>query len=659
MAIQLQKNTKKDKNFLRKARKSGLLDTLIMSCDFETLIYQNKHYPCAYAIVGKGIYKGIINKCVPEKIEQESNKLIEKFLNDCRKIRALNRNVKFLFHNLGKFDGIFLINYSCNFLDVPADVLMKDDNIYRIIINLKFVKIIFQDSYLLIKLSLKKLGESFNKEYKKSTFSHQESYEKYIECDVFREELLKYCINDCQVLNEAYPVFRKIIFDLFGLDCSQSLTISALAMKIFRSNFLPSQIENTALNPNKENFLRRAYTGASVEIYKPYLETGFHYDVNSLYASVMAKYDYPVGKGVWVSGKNIDLNKFFGFVEVEVECPEMYRPLLNYRNKDDIYLAGYGTWKGVYFSEELIEAEKLGYKFKFLQGLEYQRGVIFKDYVDKVYNLRLQSPKNTPLNVTGKILLNGLYGKFGARNDTSVTEIISKRSFSIMDFPGAKEITDLGRYYLIVHDPFKEINPTELVNVISVDSRGKKLSEDDIYDYYDKRKEKYKIFSKQSAIQLAAAITSYGRLEIYKYKTMSSLDCYYSDTDSIFCRNEMDPAFVSENQLGFMKLEGTFKDGIFISPKLYYYEPDNQILPIIKSKGGAADLLTKENFLDLLKKDKEFPFSPKNFFKIDRKNFSVGVESRSFTVTSSLRKRTKVYNQKGNWIDTGPIKIDE
>jgi hypothetical protein len=37
----------------------------------------------------------------------------------------------------------------------------------------------------------------------------------------------------------------------------------------------------------------------------------------------------------------------------------------------------------------------------------------FKDFVDTLYNLRLQYPKTNPLNYIAKIILNSVFGKFG------------------------------------------------------------------------------------------------------------------------------------------------------------------------------------------------------------------------------------------------------
>ncbi len=646
---------KKNKyKIIQKTNRVKSLTGNAVSCDFETLVYNNRHYVCAYGIVDHNFveYKDIIKKCSPEEIEQESNNLISEFLKCCASIQKVNPKSKFIFHNLSKFDGKFLLDYACNFLTKSSEILKQNSRYYRIIIFFDYVGIIFQDSYLLIPLSLDKLAKSFNKTHFKSSFLHEtDSFNKYLKCDVYREELLIYCVKDCQVLYEAYNVFRNIIFNLFGIDCLQALTISSLALKIFKSNFYDCDIENTGLKKDKELFLRKAYTGGSVEVYKPILDSGFHYDINSLYASVMYKYDYPVGVGNWVAGESLNLNTFFGFIETEVECDFMEKPLLNYRNKDKISLAGYGHWKSVYFSEEIIKAQELGYKFKFIKGLQYERGHVFKDYVEKIYDFRIKNPsRDHPLNVTAKILLNGLYGKFGVRDPVVVSKIIDADSFFREDFPGLTNFHYIGDKVLINYVPNEKL---KMENMLLSN-----LNLQDVFNYGKNLEESTPVFLKESAVQLSAAVTSYGRLEIYKYKSMEHLNVAYSDTDSIFCQNELDPVFIDQHKLGSMKLESSFKNGIFINPKVYYHEPDKGS-SVKKAKGLGGKDLTKQDFLDLLKSDSKIKILLEKSFITNTNNFIVKVGTTRFTLNNFLYKRKKLFDKEGNWINTESIFIDE
>jgi hypothetical protein len=79
------------------------------------------------------------------------------------------------------------------------------------------------------------------------------------------------------------------------------------------------------------------------------------------------------------------------------------------------------------FSEEMKNAIKYGYKIEVLWGYTFNSDIIFKEYVDFLYNLRLEYPKSDPMNFIAKILLNSLYGRFGMNGDFDSINIIPKK----------------------------------------------------------------------------------------------------------------------------------------------------------------------------------------------------------------------------------------
>lgn len=159
------------------------------------------------------------------------------------------------------------------------------------------------------------------------------------------------------------------------------------------------------------------YSGGAVDVYKPENPDGklVHcYDVNSLYPAVMMLNDMPVGAPTFVEG-HLDLTDpaTFGFLRVKVTAPDnLYLPLLQ-TSLNGTSLAPLGTWEGWYFSEELKFALNLGYTFEVLEGVLFERGRIFFDYVSTLYKLRNTFSKEDPRNLICKLLLNTLYGKFG------------------------------------------------------------------------------------------------------------------------------------------------------------------------------------------------------------------------------------------------------
>lgn len=65
-------------------------------------------------------------------------------------------------------------------------------------------------------------------------------------------------------------------------------------------------------------------------------------------------------------------------------------------------------------------ALRFGYTFEILRGYQFKKGYIFKEYVNKMYNLRLQYDKGHPLNLIAKLLMNSLYGKFGMKLENTI-----------------------------------------------------------------------------------------------------------------------------------------------------------------------------------------------------------------------------------------------
>jgi hypothetical protein len=77
-------------------------------------------------------------------------------------------------------------------------------------------------------------------------------------------------------------------------------------------------------------------------------------------------------------------------------------------------IAGLGSWSGGgwILSGEMNNAVNVNHKYTFeiLKGYEFERGNIFKEYVNTMYNLRMEYEKGHPINLTANLLMNFLYG---------------------------------------------------------------------------------------------------------------------------------------------------------------------------------------------------------------------------------------------------------
>ena len=56
-----------------------------------------------------------------------------------------------------------------------------------------------------------------------------------------RDEVLKYCTLDCEVLYKILEEFSILIFDTFNVNLDKSPTLLSLALKIYRSKFIPAE----------------------------------------------------------------------------------------------------------------------------------------------------------------------------------------------------------------------------------------------------------------------------------------------------------------------------------------------------------------------------------------------------------------------------------
>lgn len=100
-----------------------------------------------------------------------------------------------------------------------------------------------------------------------------------------------------------------------------------------------------------------------------------------------------------------------------------------------------------------------------------------------------------------------------------------------------------------------------------------------------------------SAVQISAAITAYARIHMYQY--ISRDDCYYTDTDSIVVEKILPDDDISSTELGKFKIEHYIKRGVFLAPKSYMLETD-QDKTIIKHKGITKPFATKQWFINQL-----------------------------------------------------------
>lgn len=361
----------------------------------------------------------------------------------------------------------------------------------------------------------------------------------------------RYSIADSVSLLKALLVAQNQYFEEFNVDIAETYSTASLAMTIFRQKFFPKDIKAIPiLSNNIDSFVRRAYLGGATDVYKRYAEKVYYYDVNSLYPFAQCK---PVPfecKGFIKELKSLD--GFFGFVEVEVEAPNLSKPMLPLR-KEGKTLFPVGKWKGVYFSEELKAMLPLGYKFKLGAAYEFSQEVLFKDYIDHFYSIKKLA--TGPRRFIAKLMLNNLYGVFG-RALTGLKPMIVEQG-DLMPFLNAfrsRAVASINeKYSMIITD---ESAHTE--NLLKTDAGVIST-------------ELKKGIPTKSNGAIAAAITSYARIHMIDLKLNN--DVIYSYTDSIFTSHPIDPKFIGSD-IGLLKdeMNGLVIDkAYFLGIKQYGY----------------------------------------------------------------------------------------
>jgi len=311
------------------------------------------------------------NKCYISMEFNSWEDMIERFIED---LQIKFNKYTIYFHNLSNFDGIFLLKIL--YKKYKTKILFKDEKSISINIsdkkdNNKKIKkntfnLNFKDSLLLLPMSLEKLIEDFSIETKKLPFPYwfvtknninykgeipnYNYYYKYFNLENYNnylrlfknfnkdnpwnliEETKKYIFNDVKSLYEIIEIFNKEIYNLESYNITDVISISSLALNIFLTNYYnknktPIHIPRLA----QYNEIKTAYFGGRVEIYKPYGEDLYIYDVNSLYPFVMLN-DMPIGDMTKSSDTN--LYNYFGFCYVTVNVPEnIINPILPFRDE--------------------------------------------------------------------------------------------------------------------------------------------------------------------------------------------------------------------------------------------------------------------------------------------------------------------------------------
>ena len=594
-------------------------------------------------------------------------------------------NYTFYAHNLGGFDSVFILNIlktanvNLGFDYYKLNYTFKDNKLLKLEIRVEinsntpkesgYYKITLIDSYRLLRGSLYDLSRAFKLDTVKVHFPHKfvnintinyvgntpsMEYWDNISLEEYEElrnkvwnlqnECIKYLNKDLISLYKIMDTFNKFVYREYGVQMTDCLTVSRLALNIFLKNYLKDS--KIPLIPQSiYNDIKKAYFGGVTEVYKPYGENLYYYDVNSLYPYVALNpmpglnctyIDY-------INPENIDSKDLFGYYYCEIETQDNYLGLLPIHSKFELIMPN-GKWSGWYFSEELKLAMNNGYKVKVIKGYEFNKVYnIFDKYVKDLYNLKATSEGS--IKAIAKSLLNNLLGRLGLNIKKPVSEIVKDDELNLIhstrEVLSTFNVTEddyLVTYYPSISKSICDWHELDYIKIINT-------------NYKDIETDKE---FKDASIAIAAAVTAYARVYMSKIKLdiiNKGGSVYYTDTDSIVTNIPLDNELVGKD-LGQFKLENKVKEGYFISSKTYCLVLyDGSV--IIKAKGLNSSSITLNDFRNMYNGINIVGIKQNTKTNYEKGSVVIGQKAVELD-NNSYKKREKVYlNNK--WVDTRPL----
>ncbi len=540
----------------------------------------------------------------------------------------------FYVHNLARFDSRLILEALGLMKGVSARLWGRDmNNIFKIRISKKIAKksinVVLLDSFYMLPFKLDLLGIKFDTDVKKTsfpyTFVRRDSlfyigpapslthYADKIEMFDYvllkekpwdmKSETLKYLANDIECLFQVMHKYNSTVHNDFLVNAVKLSSYSALSKKIYITNFYHKVgIKIPVITGYLESWIRKAYKGGIVDVVQHMVAGAVKYDSNSHYPAAMLN-AMPVGVPRVSDIK--DLSQIFGFCYAEITAPtevELACPFLPTTDINGDLHCPRGIWKDVYFSEELKNAVKFGYKVRVLSTVVFDKGVgLFDEFIKEMFKRKADAKEvgDAVGELLYKLTQNSLYGKSGQKEIIHSFKLIDNDRFDIFERTNKTDLQHIFGGKTLVRTQGKI--DAELIGVVTKAMAWKEsLYESDSDNMGDEESKDIptptrKKGSVKSSVSIAAAITAYARIMISQYKNIEGNKYFGGDTDSAIMEKELSPELVGKG-LGMMKEECRVAVGLFADKKLYYMQ-DEKGVSVIKSRGVGRD---RERNMDIL-----------------------------------------------------------
>jgi len=523
-------------------------------------------------------------------------------------ILSRKKNMKIYVHNLD-FDLRFL-----------AQICIENDNLYYnrfgnskticFIVNHKIndkktIQLKFIDSLQFLFKSQEICEKIFNvdKELTKIDCSDLFNIKFKFWSNKDKDKVKEHNKNDTKALWQIMKKLRTIVYETFGINFNNYISISSLALDCWRTTlkedilnpFLTSTCEKNEekqffFNEHKYRYIRNSYFGGRNEFIRNKKDTEemFYYnDYHSHYPAQMLKF-FPSGRIHHVLftedyETNIQIFKqtsknYFGIYHINIinESTETIQLL---HAKTNRLIFPIGKWSGYYTNIEIEKALQLGYKISFNSGYFFEHKVkIFKKFITKLYKIKETSEKTNPsLYLFSKICMNSLYGKFAQKREMKQKRYETFDSYN----EGIKRFNEI----LLLHPEayFKTIDSKAIIS----------------YDEIEICQKVYQL------PHLSSFTTSYGRIQLFEDLELAKFEnVLYMDTDSLLTNqqgyNNLKNRF--NDKIGYLGVEWKSNNVYIFTEKAYmYYDLElNKI--VLKVKGLNRYYINSE-----LEKIKEIP----------------------------------------------------
>lgn len=402
-------------------------------------------------------------------------------------------------------------------------------------------------------------------------------------------ECLKYLKGDVEGLFEIIDNASKYYFDKYRVNMSSFLTLPSLSLGIFGISFFDSEKYRIKMIKGPlEKYLRDSYYGGNVQCFAKEnngeVDEAYHYDLNSQYPNGMVSNVMPVGwlrPPVFATNKSLDY--YSGFVYAKIIPPsenKLKNLYIQYRGNDPKKTITCPRTPFIRWIDtlELKAALKDGWlrpKADIICGIDFpdskklESRFLFTDFVEHFFNDKLYA-KDQVARTIAKLILNSLYGKFGQKDIVARIRIVNKETADKL----------VKKYH---YTYFAEITKDKILikHSYKLNEKLRRLYEEeeefiknDELDYFSKERGIPSAVHISSRISALARVRKLRKLSINIFKNMPGNNLLYSDTDSLVLEKPL-PDYLIGKELGKWKLEAHIKKGVFIRPKVYYYEDVN------------------------------------------------------------------------------------